>query len=421
MPPASRPRRLALAAVLGAVLLGTGCTATVAGTPAARPRARPHRGPGQRPGAVGGPGVRLAADVHRPGAGPTAVRRHRRTCRASSRSSPTTSTASSPACSRAAPSSAQVGRSPVGGGDEAVARDQRRADQAGDRHHAPPRPRSTPPTRTTRRPSSPRSPTPRPSSGRSARRTRSPTSARHPGCRRPRRRRRTASSSRRRAATAGLIGAPGTVSNACSTVRPVSPVSQLSLFSAGARPPRPGDLAGLLCGPGQIVRFGSGDQARLSVVLADPGRAPVVVAACAAVGIDAEPAVTESGATARAHRVPPRPRRARPGVDAGARSRPCRRECSSTGPCCACGCWPPAAGTAAGSICCSTRTPRRPTSPLIAAATRAGHLPGPQRPRHRPADHRRPADRGGSWSCSGRRRAGVAPDEWPEAGVRTHG
>ena len=81
-------------------------------------------------------------------------------------------------------------------------------------------------------------------------------------------------------------------------MRPVSSVSQLSLFSAGARPPRTGDLAGLLCGPGQIVRFGSGDTARLSVVLADPRRAPVVVAACVAVGIDAEPAVTESGATA---------------------------------------------------------------------------------------------------------------------------
>ena len=80
-------------------------------------------------------------------------------------------------------------------------------------------------------------------------------------------------------------------------MRPVSPVSQLSLFSAGARPPQPGDLAGLLCGPGQIVRFGSGDTARLSVVLADPRRAPVVVAACAAVGIDAEQAVTESGAS----------------------------------------------------------------------------------------------------------------------------
>jgi hypothetical protein len=73
---------------------------------------------------------------------------------------------------------------------------------------------------------------------------------------------------------------------------------QLSLFSAEARPPRTTDLAGLLCGPGQIVRFGSGDTARLSVVLADPRRAPAVVAVCAAVGIAAERAVTETGATA---------------------------------------------------------------------------------------------------------------------------
>ena len=75
-------------------------------------------------------------------------------------------------------------------------------------------------------------------------------------------------------------------------------MSQLSLFSAGARPPRLGDLAGLLCGPGQIVRFGSGDTARLSVVLPDPARAPAVVATCAAVGIVAERVVTDTGATA---------------------------------------------------------------------------------------------------------------------------
>jgi hypothetical protein len=74
-------------------------------------------------------------------------------------------------------------------------------------------------------------------------------------------------------------------------------MSQLSLFSAGARPPRLGDLAGLLCGPGQIVRFGAGDTARLSIVVPDPTRAPAVVDACAAVGIDAEVVATESGAT----------------------------------------------------------------------------------------------------------------------------
>jgi hypothetical protein len=75
-------------------------------------------------------------------------------------------------------------------------------------------------------------------------------------------------------------------------------VCQPSLFSAGARPPRTGDLAGLLCGPGQIVRFGTGDTARLSIVLPDPVRAPAVVATCEAVGIPAECVVTESGATA---------------------------------------------------------------------------------------------------------------------------
>jgi hypothetical protein len=82
-------------------------------------------------------------------------------------------------------------------------------------------------------------------------------------------------------------------SNVCSTVRPVS---QLSLFSADARPARLGDLAGLLCGPGQIARFGAGDQARLSIALVDAARAPAVVAACATVGIAAQAVVTESGA-----------------------------------------------------------------------------------------------------------------------------
>ena len=75
-------------------------------------------------------------------------------------------------------------------------------------------------------------------------------------------------------------------------------VSQLSLFSADARPPRVSDLAGLLCGPGQIVRFGAGDQARLSIVLPDPARALALAAACAATGITMGTVQTESGATA---------------------------------------------------------------------------------------------------------------------------
>ena len=81
----------------------------------------------------------------------------------------------------------------------------------------------------------------------------------------------------------------------CSTLHSVS---QLSLFSAEARPPSPADLAGLLCGPGRIARFGAGDQARLSIELADPARAAAVVAACAATGITMRAGRTDSGATA---------------------------------------------------------------------------------------------------------------------------
>ena len=75
-------------------------------------------------------------------------------------------------------------------------------------------------------------------------------------------------------------------------------MSQLSLFSAEARPAALTDLAGLLCGPGQIVRFGAGDQARLSIVLADADRAQAARVALAAAGVTAQAVVTESGATA---------------------------------------------------------------------------------------------------------------------------
>jgi hypothetical protein len=70
------------------------------------------------------------------------------------------------------------------------------------------------------------------------------------------------------------------------------------MFSAEARPPQVSDLAGLLCGPGQISRFGAGDQARLSIVLPDSARAPAVTTACAAIGIPVTTVRTESGALA---------------------------------------------------------------------------------------------------------------------------
>ncbi|WP_156067791.1 hypothetical protein [Pseudonocardia halophobica] len=65
-------------------------------------------------------------------------------------------------------------------------------------------------------------------------------------------------------------------------------MSQLSLFSADARPLRLGDLAGLLCGPARITRFGAGDTARISLQVADAGRAAAVRAAAAPLGIPFE-------------------------------------------------------------------------------------------------------------------------------------
>jgi hypothetical protein len=52
---------------------------------------------------------------------------------------------------------------------------------------------------------------------------------------------------------------------------------QLSFFAAGSEPVAAVDLAGLLCGPGQIVRRGG--TARVSVVLADQWRVDALLAA----------------------------------------------------------------------------------------------------------------------------------------------
>ena len=196
---------------------------------------------------------------------------------------------------------------------------------------------------------------------------------------------------------------------------PVSPVSQLSLFSAAARPPRTGDLAGLLCGPGQIVRFGSGDTARLSVVLADPRRAPVIVAVCAAVGIDAEPAVTESGATA----VRTAFRRdlvglAQAWTQGAVKTVPAGMLLDGA----VLRVWMLAAGHWDGRGVDLLLDPHAPqTHPaLIAAATRAGISPAR-------------SGRGAALRITGVRRirrllelvgpapGGIAPDEWPETGV----
>jgi len=75
-------------------------------------------------------------------------------------------------------------------------------------------------------------------------------------------------------------------------------VAQLSLFSAETTPVTLVHLAGLLCGPGQVVRFGTGDTARLSTVLATPSWAPVLTRECQAAGVPLTTVVTEAGTTA---------------------------------------------------------------------------------------------------------------------------
>lgn len=60
---------------------------------------------------------------------------------------------------------------------------------------------------------------------------------------------------------------------------------QLSLFGIEAASPGPGDLAGLLAGPGQVVRMGG--TARVSVVVEERWRAAVLVAEMRARGLAA--------------------------------------------------------------------------------------------------------------------------------------
>jgi hypothetical protein len=78
-------------------------------------------------------------------------------------------------------------------------------------------------------------------------------------------------------------------------VSDVTGASQLSFLSAEARDVRRTDLAGLLCGPGQLARFGASGTARLSLMLDDPARAPALTAEMAAREIVAEVAEAESG------------------------------------------------------------------------------------------------------------------------------
>jgi hypothetical protein len=64
----------------------------------------------------------------------------------------------------------------------------------------------------------------------------------------------------------------------------VSVIRQLSLFGAEAAAPAPEDLAGLLAGPGQVVRMGG--TARISIVVEDRWRAIALVGEMRARGFE---------------------------------------------------------------------------------------------------------------------------------------
>lgn len=70
---------------------------------------------------------------------------------------------------------------------------------------------------------------------------------------------------------------------------------QPSLFSEQASTPRPADLAGVLCAQGQVLGFGRGVAARLSVVVDAPWRVAELVRACALRELPAERHCTEEG------------------------------------------------------------------------------------------------------------------------------
>ena len=70
-------------------------------------------------------------------------------------------------------------------------------------------------------------------------------------------------------------------------------MSQMSLFSAGAREPQLADLEGLLGGPGQVVR--RGDSARISVVVPAGWRVDALMAELAGLGIAGETEQAEPG------------------------------------------------------------------------------------------------------------------------------
>lgn len=73
-------------------------------------------------------------------------------------------------------------------------------------------------------------------------------------------------------------------------------MSQLSFFAADTTPPSLDDVEGLLAGPGSVVRQDS--SARLGLVVSDPARIAPLVAAFAAIGLEASTTELEDGRVA---------------------------------------------------------------------------------------------------------------------------
>ncbi|MEV1120150.1 hypothetical protein AB0I91_34300 [Actinosynnema sp. NPDC049800] len=108
-------------------------------------------------------------------------------------------------------------------------------------------------------------------------------------------------------------------------------MGQLSFYSAEARQPCVGDLAGLLCGPGRALGFARGRAARVSVGLDTRDRAAAVVAALAERGVQARVELVRTVQVA-AGATEDEPEAAGPGVDESGVDEPAGTEAAAAEP-----------------------------------------------------------------------------------------
>ncbi len=300
MPSAPRPRRLALVAVLSAVLLGTGCTATVAGTPAADPAPAPTEGPGSDPvlwvdRVCGSLLTFTGPALAQPQFGDTpnlpGIKQKL--------TDYLNGIIAGLQQSRA--QLGQVGRSPVGGGDEAVARindvltkleTDITGGQGEGRLRRPGRPAGVP--RDDHRRREPARADQRAGRARRPQRLAPAAEGRGEGGELP-----AALGAGQQ--PAGLTTGSGRTTSRRTRVLPCAPCPRVAAVAVLRRAPaRRGRATSRACSAARARSCASARATRRGCPSCWPTRrrAPVVVAACVAVGIDAEPAVTESGATA---------------------------------------------------------------------------------------------------------------------------